>query len=40
VDVNVGSTSSATYRWMAAHAAEFGFKRTVPSEPWHWEFRP
>jgi peptidoglycan hydrolase-like protein with peptidoglycan-binding domain len=40
VDVNVGSTSSATYRWMAAHADEFGFKRTVPSEPWHWEYRP
>jgi peptidoglycan hydrolase-like protein with peptidoglycan-binding domain len=40
VDVNVGGTGTSTYKWMAAHADEFGFKRTVPSEPWHWEFRP
>jgi peptidoglycan hydrolase-like protein with peptidoglycan-binding domain len=38
-DINVGSTGSSTYRWMAAHAKEYGFVRTVPSEPWHWEFR-
>jgi hypothetical protein len=24
--------------WLANNAAEFGFKRTVPSEPWHYEF--
>jgi peptidoglycan hydrolase-like protein with peptidoglycan-binding domain len=40
VDVNVGATSSATYRWMANNASRFGFVRTVPSEPWHWEYRP
>lgn len=28
------------YRWMAEHAQEYGFVRTVPSEPWHWEYRP
>ncbi|QSQ25319.1 peptidoglycan-binding protein [Pyxidicoccus parkwayensis] len=38
-DLNVGSTSSSTYRWLAAHAKEYGFVRTVPSEPWHWEYR-
>ncbi|MBI3181895.1 MAG: peptidoglycan-binding protein [Myxococcales bacterium] len=39
-DISVGSTSSAAYRWLAAHAAAYGFRRTVPSEPWHWEYRP
>ncbi|HZH16555.1 MAG TPA: peptidoglycan-binding protein [Archangium sp.] len=40
VDVNVGGTGTSTYKWMANHAKGFGFVRTVPSEPWHWEFRP
>ncbi|PTL79674.1 peptidoglycan-binding protein [Vitiosangium sp. GDMCC 1.1324] len=40
LDINVGATSSATYRWLAANASRFGFARTVPSEPWHWEYRP
>ncbi len=40
VDVNVGGTGTSTYKWMAAHAKAYGFVRTVPSEPWHWEFRP
>ena len=24
-------------RWLKRHARQFGFKRTVPSERWHWE---
>lgn len=24
--------------WLEANAAKFGFHRTVPGEPWHWEF--
>jgi peptidoglycan hydrolase-like protein with peptidoglycan-binding domain len=40
VDMNVGGTGTSTYRWLANNAASFGFKRTVPSEPWHWEYRP
>jgi peptidoglycan hydrolase-like protein with peptidoglycan-binding domain len=40
VDMNVGGTGTSTYRWLAANAKNFGFVRTVPSEPWHWEFRP
>ncbi len=24
--------------WLEEHAASFGFKRTVKSEPWHWEY--
>lgn len=40
VDVSVGDEESSTYRWLAAHACRHGFLRTVPSEPWHWEYRP
>jgi hypothetical protein len=28
------------YAWLAANAQRFGFVRTVPSERWHWEYRP
>lgn len=37
VDIRVGNTTSSTYRWLANNAFRFGFKRTVASEPWHWE---
>ncbi|QSQ26818.1 M15 family metallopeptidase [Pyxidicoccus parkwayensis] len=40
VDLVVGDITSLTYDWLASHACRFGFRRTVPSEPWHWEFRP
>ncbi|MBX3202582.1 MAG: D-alanyl-D-alanine carboxypeptidase family protein [Labilithrix sp.] len=28
----------STSKWLANNAGKFGFKRTVPSEPWHYEF--
>jgi LAS superfamily LD-carboxypeptidase LdcB len=31
-------TDPRVYAWLAAHAKRFGFKRTVRSEPWHWEY--
>lgn len=40
VDVSVGDESTRVYRWLAANACRHGFKRTVSSEPWHWEYRP
>jgi D-alanyl-D-alanine carboxypeptidase len=40
VDISVGSITTLTYEWLAANACRFGFRRTVSSEPWHWEFRP
>ncbi|WP_324979157.1 M15 family metallopeptidase [Hyalangium sp.] len=40
VDISVGSTHTRTYEWLAANACRFGFRRTVKSEPWHWEYRP
>lgn len=26
--------------WLRAHAGEYDFYNTVPSEPWHWEYWP
>jgi zinc D-Ala-D-Ala carboxypeptidase len=40
VDLAVGNEDSPIYRWLTAHACRHGFRRTVPSEPWHWEYRP
>ncbi|RKH59846.1 M15 family metallopeptidase [Corallococcus llansteffanensis] len=41
VDLVVGShLESPTYEWLAGNACRFGFRRTVASEPWHWEYRP
>lgn len=28
----------STSSWLAANGTKFGFVRTVPSEPWHWEY--
>ena len=36
LDLNTSSGSVLT--WLNANAARFGFRRTVPSEPWHWEW--
>lgn len=30
---------TAAYRWLATHAADFGFYPYLP-EPWHWEYNP
>lgn len=46
VDINVGMSmedlaagrTTPAFRWLAAHAAAFGFKRTVAVEPWHMDF--
>ena len=37
VDINMTGAASS---WLRNHAAQFGFRRTVPSENWHWEYRP
>ena len=28
----------AVYEWLKAHAKDYGFRRTVPREAWHWEY--
>lgn len=40
LDIESGNGSNAAFKWLTANAARFGFKRTVKSEPWHWEYRP
>lgn len=30
--------ATSNWSWVASNAARFGFKRTVPSERWHYEF--
>lgn len=40
LDLVVGDVTTPTYEWLASHACRFGFRRTVQSEPWHWEYRP
>jgi hypothetical protein len=31
-------TDHKVYEWLVAHAAKYGFHRTVPGEAWHWEY--
>jgi hypothetical protein len=31
----IGSHSSPGYKWLAAHASQYGLYN-LPSEPWHW----
>ena len=40
IDINLLGVPPETYAWLLKHAGRFGFKRTVPKEPWHWEFTP
>lgn len=40
VDLIVGDELSPIYRWLETHACRHGFRRTVASEPWHWEYLP
>lgn len=36
--LDLNTHDPAVLAWLRAHAREFGFKNTVPSEPWHWEY--
>jgi hypothetical protein len=36
--LDLNTSSPGVYHWLSNHAAHFGFKRTVPSEDWHWEW--
>lgn len=40
LDINLLGVPPETYAWLIKNAARFGFKRTVPKEPWHWEYTP
>lgn len=40
VDIESAGGTNAAFEWLTAHGKDFGFRRTVSSEPWHWEYRP
>ena len=35
--LDLNTSSPGVYNWLANHAHNYDFKRTVPSEAWHWE---
>ena len=35
--LDLNSSGSGVSSWLANHGAQYGFRRTVPSEVWHWE---
>jgi MYXO-CTERM domain-containing protein len=36
--LDLNTSASGVYSWLTAHGAAYGFKKTVPSENWHWEW--
>jgi hypothetical protein len=38
VDINV--PDQRTYQWLVKHADDYGFVNDVPSEKWHWTYKP
>lgn len=37
--LDLNTADRGVYRWLTRNARRFGFRRTVPSEKWHWELR-
>lgn len=35
--LDLNTSSPGVLRWLDRHARSFGFRRTVPTEAWHWE---
>lgn len=40
LSADIEVTDPATLRWLHAHAKTYGFVNDVPSEAWHWTWRP
>lgn len=40
IDINLLGVPRETFEWLKKNAARYGFRRTVQSEPWHWEYTP
>ncbi len=36
--LDIVTSTPGALAWLEANAAAFGFKQTVASEPWHWEY--
>lgn len=37
--LDLNTSSAGVLRWLERNGRRYGFRRTVPNEPWHWEFR-
>ena len=35
----VGGYGTSAYRWLQAHAGQYGFANDVSGEPWHWTYK-
>jgi LAS superfamily LD-carboxypeptidase LdcB len=35
--LDLNTSASHVYSWLSNHGRAYGFRRTVPSERWHWE---
>lgn len=38
--LDLNQAAPGVYAWLAKNAVTYGFVRTVPTEKWHWEYRP
>ena len=38
LDLNTGGFGTRTYNWLMTHGAKMGWRRTVESEDWHFEY--
>lgn len=36
--LDINTASPGVLSWLNAHGPSYGWERTVPSEPWHWEW--
>lgn len=36
--LDLNTSTASVLNWLNAHGGAYGFKRTVPSEAWHWEW--
>jgi len=35
--LDLNTSASGVYSWLSNHGRAYAFRRTVPSERWHWE---
>jgi hypothetical protein len=36
--LDLNTSAPGVYNWLVNHGGKYGFKKTVPSEDWHWEW--
>jgi len=36
--LDLNASSAGVYGWLSRNGGKYGFRRTVPSENWHWEY--